>query len=100
MRARRGEVSNHPEVADAMLVALASIDDYIAGISQIPDYQWTDDKLWEFVMNPTVPREAPDELKIVVDTIKEHITVFHDAWPPPSDEVKFVRGLAQGIHLT
>lgn len=105
MRARRGVVSNHPEVGDARLVALAAIDDYFAGISQIPGYKWNVNELWAVVANPkdfavNEGTPGPAEMDQVWKTIREHRDLFGDTWPPTPEEVKFIRGLAQGIHLT
>lgn len=105
MRARRGVVSNHPEVGDAKLVALAAIDDYFAGISQIPGYTYSLDELWGGMTIPfTDPigdhSVSPPEMAIIWKTVKDHQDAFGDTWPPTPEEVKFIRGLAQGIHLT
>lgn len=105
MRARRGVVSNHPEVGDAKLVALAAIDDYFAGISQIPGYKWNVNELWAVVANPKdfavdEGTPGPAEMDLVWKTIREHRDLFDDTWPPTEEEVTFIRGLAQGIHLT
>lgn len=103
MRARRGTVSNQPEVADARLVALAAIDDYFAGLSQLLNSRKNADDMWNIVQNaeayPSVVAQA-DPLHPIWTTIENHKQVFNDTWPPTLEEVKFIRGLAQGIHLT